>query len=183
VNQATKQVVPISSFVDVEGLLRDIRQIADPGRSATLIKAQLALAVLRRFDPRRAPEGFTLADLRAILERFAPRFRSDDPNWSAEDNTDPQWRLLMIAGMWFQDLFNYDFSVIGMDAARTAMFPGEISFCAYNSAGWRQVMEHVYQTASLAEWHRSRGRHRIYANGAFIPALTLKEANRRQPHA
>ena len=135
VNQATKQVVPISSFVDVEGLLRDIRQLADQGRSATLIKAQLTLAVLRRFDPRRAPEGLTIADLRAILERFAPRFRSDGSNWSAEDNTDPQWRLLMIAAMWFQDLFNYDFSVIGMDAARTATFPGEISFCAYNAGG------------------------------------------------
>ena len=83
----------------------------------------------------------------------------------------------MIAAMWFQDLFNYDFSVIGMDAARMAMFPGEISFCAYNSAGWRQVMEHVYQTASLAEWHRSRGRHRIYTNGAFIPALALALAD------
>jgi hypothetical protein len=57
-----------------------------------------------RIDPRRAPEGFTIADLLAILEWFEPRFRSDGSNWSAEDNTDPQWRLLIIAVMWFQDL-------------------------------------------------------------------------------
>ncbi len=75
-----------------------------------------------------------------------------------------------------------------MDAVRTAipltaMFPHEISFCAYNSGGWRQVMEHVYQTATLAEWHRSHGRHRIYTNGAFIPTISIKEANSQQPHA
>ena len=183
VNQSSKQVVPISSFVDVDGLLRDIATIADSGSSIGLMRAQLALAVLRRFNQRRAPDGFTIADLRALLERFLPRFRSDVPNWSGEDNLDPQWRLLMVAGLWFQDLFNYDFSVIGMDAVRTATFPGEISFCAYNSAGWRQVTEHVHQTATLAEWHRSRGRHQIYTNGAFIPALSIKEANLRQPQA
>ncbi len=99
VNQSSKQVVPISSLVDVDGLLRDVLEIADRGRSVMLIKAQLALAVLRRFDQRRAPEGFTIADLRALLERFLPRFRSDVPNWSTEDNTDPQWRLLMVAGL------------------------------------------------------------------------------------
>jgi uncharacterized radical SAM superfamily Fe-S cluster-containing enzyme len=189
VKQSSKQVVPISSFVDVDGLLRDVAKIADQGRSVSLIKAQFALAVLRRFNQRKAPEGFTIADLRALLERFLPRFRSDVPNWSAEDNADPQWRLLMVVGLWFQDLFNYDFSVIGMDAVRTAMiaetpqFPPEISFCAYNSAGWRQVMEHVYQTGTLAEWHRSHGRHRIYANGAFIPAVSIAEGSSHQPHA
>jgi len=183
VNQSSKQVVPISSFVDVDGLLRDIATIADSGSSIGLMKAQLALAVSRRFNPRRAPDGFTIADLRALLERLLPRFRSDLANWSKEDNLDPQWRLLMVAGLWFQDLFNYDFSVIGMDAVRTAIFPSEISFCAYNSGGWRQVTEHVYQTATLADWHRSRGRHRIYTNGAFIPALSIKEASVRQPQA
>jgi hypothetical protein len=136
VNQSSKQVVPISSFVDVDGLPRDILQIADRGRSVSLIKAQLALAVLRRFNPRRAPTGFTIADLRALLERFLPRFRSDVPNWQAEDNADPQWRLLMVVGLWFHDLFTFDFSVIGMDAVRTAIplsaqIPPEISFCAY----------------------------------------------------
>jgi uncharacterized radical SAM superfamily Fe-S cluster-containing enzyme len=183
VNQSSKQVVPISSFVDVDGLLRDIATIADSGSSIGLIKAQFALAVLRRFNQRRAPAGFTIADLRALLGRLLPRFRSEVPNWSGEDNLDPKWRLLMVAGLWFQDLFNYDFSVIGMDAVRTAIFPSEISFCAYNSGGWRQVTEHVYQTATLADWHRSRGRHRIYTNGAFIPALSIKEASVRQPQA
>jgi len=41
---------------------------------------------------------------------------------------------------------------------------GEIGFSAYNSAGWRKIVEHVHQTATLTEWHRTHPRHRIYAN-------------------
>ena len=80
---------------------------------------------------------------------------------------DPEWRLLMVAGMWFQDLFNFDFDVIGMDPARVGTVEGEISFCAHNSAGWRQVLEHVHTdgfargmaqnarpTSDLREWNR-----------------------------
>jgi hypothetical protein len=113
--------------------------------------------------------GFGLADLARLLEQLQPRFRSDGADWHVKDNTDPKWRLLMVAGMWFQDLFNFDFDVIGMDPARVLTLQGEISFCAHNSAGWRQVLEHVHKTASLGEWHKTHGRHRIYANGTVVP--------------
>jgi hypothetical protein len=83
----------------------------------------------------------------------------------------------MVAGMWFQDLFNFDLDVISMDPARVGTVLGEISFCAHNSAGWRQVLERVHQTVSLADWHQAHGRHRIYANGTIVP-LHLVAAER-----
>jgi hypothetical protein len=169
VNQITKAVVPMSVFLDVEGLLQDVATVPDEGKSVEETRASLVRAMLRRFDPRRAPAGFTVADLFALLERFLPRFRSDGADWASRDNTDPKWRLLMIAGMWFQDLFNLDFEVIGMDAVATATQEGEISFCAYNSAGWRSVIEHFHKTGTLAVWHNTHGRHPIYANGAAVP--------------
>jgi hypothetical protein len=42
---------------------------------------------------------------------------------------------------------------------------GEISFCAYNTGvGWRQIVENMYQNASVAEWYRVHGKHAVYAN-------------------
>jgi tetraether lipid synthase len=154
VNQHTRDVVPIASFLNVERLLADMFSSPTMARDAW-IKARLPLAVLRNFDARRAPAGFGPADLAYLLEQFLPRFRSDAADWDAKDNMDPKWRLLMVAGMWFQDLFNFDFDVIGMDPARVGTVEGEISFRAHNSAGWRQVLEHVHKTSHRPA-HRTR---------------------------
>ena len=177
VNQRTRQVVPIASFVNVEQLLEDLVHITDHGRGSGWIKARLPLAILRNVDWKRAPGGFGPSDLTRLFEHFLPRFRSDAADWGAKDSADSDWRLLMVAGMWFQDLFNFDVDVIGMDPARVGTVWGEISFCAHNSAGWRQVLERVHQTVSLADWHKAHGRHRIYANGPIVP-LHLVAAER-----
>lgn len=169
VHQRTRQVVPIASFLNVERLLVDLVQITDQSRGPGWINAQLPLAVLRNFDATRAPAGFGPGDLARLVEQLLPRFRSEAVDWHVKDNADPEWRFLMVAGMWFQDLFNFAFDVIGMDPARVGTVDGEISFCAHNSAGWRQVLEHVHKTASLGEWHRTHGRHPIYANGTVVP--------------
>ena len=179
VNQKTKQTVPIASFVNVDRLLRDVIAIADDGGDARLMKARLALSVARNFDARRAPAGITLASLWPILERLEIRYKSDAPNWSEQDNTDAEWRLLIVAASWFQDLFGYDLSADRMDATPVATVEGEIAFSAYNAAGWRQIVEHQHQTASLAEWHQRHGRHRIYAHGKLIPLTPTVEAGQR----
>ena len=50
-----------------------------------------------------------------------------------------EWRVLFVAGMWFQDLFNYDFRRTEMCIIPYGTQMGEISFCAYNTGvGWRQ---------------------------------------------
>jgi hypothetical protein len=47
---------------------------------------------------------------------------------------------------------------------------GEISFCAYNTGvGWRKIIEEMFQTASLAEWYKTRGRHEVFARGRSVP--------------
>jgi len=178
VNRRTGKAVPISSFLNVDQLLKDIVRITDNGRGVRLTKGQLFLAVLRNYDTRRAPEGFSLARFRELIESILPRFRSDVPNWDAKNNSDPEWRLLTVVGMWFQDLFNYDLSSIRMDATPVATPEGEISFSAYNAAGWRKVVEHLHKTASLPEWHRRHGRHEIYTHGALVSISTGTESYR-----
>ena len=73
--------------------------------------------------------------------------------------------MLFVAGMWFQDLWTYDFRRTEMCIIPYATQMGEISFCAYNTGvGWRQIVEKMYQNASVAEWYRENGKHPVYAN-------------------
>jgi 7,8-dihydro-6-hydroxymethylpterin dimethyltransferase len=82
--------------------------------------------------------------------------------------TDP-WNFLFIAGMWFQDLFNYDFRRTEMCIIPYATQQGEISFCAYNTGiGWRKIIENMYKNATVAQWYKTHGKHEIYAKGKKV---------------
>jgi hypothetical protein len=82
--------------------------------------------------------------------------------------TDP-WNMLFIAGMWFQDLFNYDFRRTEMCIIPYATQQGEISFCAYNTGiGWRNIIENMHKNATVAEWYKNHGKHEIYAKGKSV---------------
>ena len=79
------------------------------------------------------------------------------------------WNFLMIAGMWFQDLFNYDFRRTEMCIIPYATQQGEISFCAYNTGiGWRKIIENMYKNATVAQWYKEHGKHEIYAKGKAV---------------
>src|SRR2546421_6917130 len=81
-----------------------------------------------------------------------------------------RWNFLFIAGMWFQDLFNYDFRRTEMCIIPYATQQGEISFCAYNTGvGWRQIVEKMHITATLTKWYEEHGRHEIFAGGKSVP--------------
>jgi hypothetical protein len=74
------------------------------------------------------------------------------------------WTLLWVGGMWFQDLWTYDFRRTEMCSVPYGTQEGEISFCAYNTGiGWRQIIESKHRNATTAEWFREKGRHKIYS--------------------
>ncbi len=80
-----------------------------------------------------------------------------------------RWNFLFIAGMWFQDLFNYDFRRTEQCIIPYATQEGEISFCAYNTGvGWRNIVEKMHMTATLTKWYDERGRHEIFAGGKNV---------------
>ena len=73
--------------------------------------------------------------------------------------------MLFVAGMWFQDLWTYDFRRTEMCIIPYGTQMGEISFCAYNTGvGWRHIVEKMHQNATVAEWYREHGKHAVYAN-------------------
>ncbi len=188
VNKKTRQMVPLVDFLDLEGVLTDMRAIFDAGRGRATTIAQLAASLLRHYKPENAPPGFTIDTLiKQFLSQMGATHREDDAK-------EFEWRALFVAGMWFQDLFNYDFRRTEMCIIPYGTQLGEISFCAYNTgAGWRNVIEKMKANATVAEWYKRYGRHPVHAKNKDLPLpeydhdITVREhasaLEERQGHA
>jgi uncharacterized radical SAM superfamily Fe-S cluster-containing enzyme len=169
VNKRTKAVVPVAEFLDLEALLRDAQEIADAGLARGPTLAALAVALLRNFRAERAPAGYSFVEL---FRQFQSQIGANGKRIgeSEGDAGRFEWRFLFVAGMWFQDLFNYDFRRTEMCIIPYGTQLGEISFCAYNTgAGFRQIVESMKRTATVAEWFKTRGRHPVYAKNRPLP--------------
>jgi 7,8-dihydro-6-hydroxymethylpterin dimethyltransferase len=166
VSKRTRAWAPIPEFINVDRFIDDARQIADAARGPRLSALQTAISLLRNYNPRRAPAGFLLLDLVRKYDKQSGGQLGG--RLGARDNADrrqDEWLVLFVAGMWFQDLWTYDFRRTEMCIIPYATQMGEISFCAYNTGiGWRQIVEHMHKTASVADWYREHGRHAVYAN-------------------
>jgi len=164
VNQVSHEVLPIPQFLDTDRLLEDLKVINDSSRSRLMTVAQVGLSVLRNFRIAEAPEGLGFWQLLKIIDGH------NGGRLQLADKARYDWRIMMVAGMWFQDLFNYDFRRTEMCIIPYATQMGEISFCAYNTGvGWRQIVERVHQTATTADWFARKGRHVVYAGGKSVP--------------
>lgn len=164
-----KEAVPVPSFFDLEQFMRDIAEITDSGRGPAATKALVSLSALRNFKQQEAPSGFAPRDLRRVVEDCLYRVAGSSNDWSEKAYSyDGRWRLMIVNGMWFQDAFNYDFAGICNSTTTVALTQGEISFCAFYGGGWRKVVEHQSRTIKLSEWHRTHGRHEIYAKGKNV---------------
>jgi hypothetical protein len=169
VHKKTKEMVPLAKVIDIEGLLSDLQEIADAAQPRPITLLELGIALCRRFDSRAAPRGFSFPVLlRQFLSQTGARGRTIGEH--AGDATEFEWRVLFVAGMWFQDLYTYDFRRTEMCIVPYATQEGEISLCAYNSGvGWRQIVEKMHATAKLADWYREHGRHAVYAKNQNLP--------------
>jgi uncharacterized radical SAM superfamily Fe-S cluster-containing enzyme len=166
VSKRTKEWAPLSAFIDVDRFLSDARAITDSARGRVLTAVQTALSLLRNYSPMRAPKGFKLVDL---VKKFDKQSGGQlGGRLGAHDNDNrkgDEWLMMFVAGMWFQDLWTYDFRRTEMCIIPYATQMGEISFCAYNTGvGWRQIVEQMYQNATVAEWYKEHGKHAVYAN-------------------
>ena len=192
VDKFTKEAVPMTAFLRAEQFARDIRDVNDAGRGSWLSIAGMTLSLLRNYDPFLAPEHFRLIDL---LKKFKKKFAGSGKQMNEVRRIETsmervarrpadRWNFLFIAGMWFQDLFNYDFRRTEMCIIPYATQEGEISFCAYNTGvGWRQIVEKMHLTASLQKWYEAQGRHEIFAGGKSVPLATTEHSLALDPNA
>jgi uncharacterized radical SAM superfamily Fe-S cluster-containing enzyme len=176
IDKETKEAVPVTAFLKGEQLAKDIAKVNDAARGKFLSVAGLALALMKNYDPFKSPTHFKLIDL---MKKFDKTFGATGKNYGkvTKDRTSAdielrrsdRWNFLFIAGMWFQDLFNYDFRRTERCIIPYATQEGEISFCAYNTGiGWRNIIEKMHMTATLTKWYEEHGRHEIFAGGKKV---------------
>jgi uncharacterized radical SAM superfamily Fe-S cluster-containing enzyme len=168
VNKQNQEWAPVPQFLDVPQLVADLRRVTDAARGKWFSNLQTGLAILRNYDPFKAPNSLHLSDL---LKKFDKSFNLTGKTYGVgvQRREDP-WNFLFIAGMWFQDLWTYDFRRTEMCIIPYATQKGEVSFCAYNTGvGWRNIIEKMHMTATLTKWYEEHGRHAIYAGGKAVP--------------
>ncbi|MCU1308559.1 MAG: hypothetical protein JWN45_3254 [Acidobacteriaceae bacterium] len=176
IDKETKESAPVTAFLNAERLAKDVARVNDAGRGKFLSVVGVTMALLRNYNPFNAPTHFSIFSLLAKFDKcFGATGRNygsvtgdrtmDDINKRRAD----RWNFLFIAGMWFQDLFNYDFRRTEQCIIPYATQEGEISFCAYNTGvGWRNIIEKMHMTATLTKWYEEHGRHEIFAGGKKV---------------
>jgi hypothetical protein len=176
IDKETKEAVPVTAFLKGDQLAKDIAKVNDAARGKFLTIVGMALCLMKNYDPFQSPKHFKLMDL---LKKFDKNFNATGKNYGkvGPDRTiddvmkrrQDRWNFLFIAGMWFQDLFNYDFRRTEQCIIPYATQEGEISFCAYNTGvGWRNIIEKMHMTATLTKWYEEHGRHEIFAGGKNV---------------
>src|SRR6186713_2382323 len=190
IDKDTKEAVPVTAFLKADQMAKDVAQVNDAARGRKLSVMGMALALAKNYDPFKSPTHFKMTDL---LKKFDKTFGAtkkahqgaygrvggDRTLDDQEKRRGDRWNFLFIAGMWFQDLFNYDFRRTERCIIPYATQEGEISFCAYNTGvGWRNIIEKMHMTATLTKWYEEHGRHEIFAGGKKVAldtsAHTLK---------
>src|ERR1700726_3899940 len=184
IDKETKEAVPVTAFLKGDQLAKDIAKVNDAARSKFWTAFGMALCLMKNYDSFQSPTHFKLTDL---LKKFDKNFNATGKNYGkvGPDRTiddvmkrrQDRWNFLFIAGMWFQDLFNYDFRRTEQCIIPYATQEGEISFCAYNTGvGWRNIIEKMHMTATLTKWYEEKGRHEIIAGGKKVNLTTAEHS-------
>ncbi|HZS45354.1 MAG TPA: radical SAM protein [Blastocatellia bacterium] len=176
IDKETKESAPVTQFLNWEQVANDVKKVNDAARGKFLSILGMSLSLMRNYDPYKAPTHFRIKDM---LKKFDKSFGATGRDYGKVDGETrlqdiekrraDRWNFLFIAGMWFQDLFNYDFRRTEQCIIPYATQEGEISFCAYNTGvGWRNIIEKMHMTATLTKWYEEKGRHEIFAGGNSV---------------
>lgn len=154
IDEKTKTVVPVTRFVDVGAMMQDMDQIARTARRSILqifSKLKAWRSLQRHFKPQFAPPGLT-------FEKFLQTLQGMTDKKLGRDGMDGRYtyRTLLVAGMHFMDLYNYDVErvkrcVIHYAAPNGLIYP----FCAYNSGPtFREKIEKKYSVPLEEPLHK-----------------------------
>lgn len=191
VDKETGERAAVTSFLDGPRLAEDLRVVNDAALGKNWAVLGMALSLLRNYDPFKAPSKLTI---KMLMERFDKAYGATKRDYGrvgagrtrqdVDKRRSDRFLFLFIAGMWFQDLFNYDFRRTEMCIIPYATQMGEISFCAYNTGiGWRQIVEKMHMTATLTKWYEEHGRHEIFAGNKPVPLASTEHSLVLNPEA
>ena len=127
---ADKKATPITSFVDVEKMFLELNRLSRKLKKSifkSFSKIQALNRIKKCFNPEKAPKGLSfekfLYSIEGLLDKKTGREK--------EKNT---YKTLLLFGMHFQDLFNYDLNRVKRCVVHYATPNGHLyPFCSYNS--------------------------------------------------
>jgi hypothetical protein len=127
-----RRAVPLTRFLDLYRLLRDIEELPARTRKArvqVLSKVRALRALSRYFDADRAPEGLTFFRFLQTLDGFADKKFSWDDRYKGYT-----YKTFYVTGMHFMDSYNYDLERVSRCGVHYAAPDGRFyPFCTYNS--------------------------------------------------
>src|SRR2546422_998824 len=134
-----KDPVPITRFIDVEGLMEDMWKLAQETKDKKIkfsSKAKALMILRKHFKADEAPAGMGLTKFLKILNQM---FTKGDKTGAAEFS----WSTMYVGGMHFQDNYNYDIERVKRCVIHYATPDGKvIPFCAYNTGpNFREEVE------------------------------------------
>lgn len=163
---------PITSFLNMREALVEIQNLSERlelrrdkwwyrtletlglARSADLFGGAKVLKIIKdKFDQSKAPTGLTFRRLIGVMDGYKDTKKGRHP----ETEKTTSYRTIFVAGMHFQDRYNYDVErarrcVIHQSAPDGRMYP----FCTYNSGPYyRERVEEKMQTTKLGEYQES----------------------------
>jgi 7,8-dihydro-6-hydroxymethylpterin dimethyltransferase len=157
-----KNAVPITRFLDVEGLFQDLDRLAariERSRFKALHKLRVPFLFAKHFRKEGAPEGLNvrtfLHALRGMTDKRVGRGRAGERTY----------RTLLAAGMHFQDRYNFDVERVKRCVIHYSTPEGMFPFCAYNCGPVHRASVEKKHAIPVEEWRR-RNALRSDAEGA-----------------
>lgn len=151
VNIKDKSIKPtcIMKFLNFEEMMYELHEIMNDAKNTKLSRYITILkvnhAIKKNFIKEKAPKGFTLKEfISALITESNIRIDKESP-----------WRLLFVAGMHFQDLYNFNIDRVQRCVIHYAAPNGRIyPFCTYNSGPtYRDKIEKEF-SIPLEEYNR-----------------------------
>ncbi|HID94569.1 MAG TPA: radical SAM protein [Candidatus Latescibacteria bacterium] len=151
VNNREGCVIPITQLIDIEGLMTDFNRLASKREFLSIpsLSAYKAVRIVKKhFRRNRAPSGLSEELCLSIIETLI------DKNKRVES----PWNLLLVAGMHFQDGYNYNVDRVRRCTIHYVAPDGKLyPFCAYNAGPtFRNKIERTY-SVPVEEWKKRKG--------------------------
>lgn len=155
IDHQTKEPIPLTRFVDVEGLFPALNEHAAKTQASTFKRfAQMnAFFQLQKYyDKSKAPGGLDFTKFLQTLDGFFDKSKGR----GAMDGTYTN-KTLLVAGMHFMDSYNYELERVRRCVIHYATPAGRIiPFCAYNGGlTHRTAIEHQF-SIPMDEYRRRR---------------------------
>jgi uncharacterized radical SAM superfamily Fe-S cluster-containing enzyme len=155
IEQSTGKPIPITRFVDVEGMFQGIDDAAEKTRTAKHKRFANMTAFLKLqkfFHKEKAPDGLSFKRFLQTLDGFFDKEAGRGKGDGTYTN-----KTLLVAGMHFMDGYNYELERVRRCVIHYATPAGRIiPFCAYNGGPTHRTAIEEQYSVSLKEYQERR---------------------------